>query len=120
MSHTTEDLANENSKKKSDVIKNIRLIDKGMREKVRGLPLFKLTFKRLRDLPLSRVLEIESWFCLLSESGQFKTLSRIYNENSPEYWQRIPNHLEEHVTMRYRRDVFVTMARNTMPEELHQ
>jgi len=119
MSRTTEDSPKKNSSRKSSIIKSIRSADKDMRDKVNRLSLFKVTFRTLRDLDEPRLIEIENWYVSLVASEHFKKLRRIYNENAPAYWERIPKHFEEHEKMRYRRDIFVTHARSTMPTEIN-
>lgn len=119
MSPTTEDSQKKNSKEQSIIIKRIRLCDKNLRERLKDLPLFKVTFRYLRDLETARLLEIETWYVELTSGENFNKLRRIYNENTPEYWRTIPNHFEEHEKMRYRQQIFISEARRTMPEEIN-
>lgn len=118
MSPTMEDSPRKNCKKQSSIIKNIRSLDKSLREKLNGLPLFKVTFRHLRDLEEDRLLEIENWYVELQRGEGYRNLTRIYNENPPEYWRAIPNHFEEHAKMRYRQQIFISEVRRTMPLEL--
>lgn len=119
MSRTTEDSQKKNSKEQSNIIKRIRSCDKNLRERLKDLPLFKVTFRYLRDLEIARLQEIESWYIELTSGENFNKLRRIYNENTPEYWRSIPNHFEEHEKMRYRQQIFISEARRTMPDEIN-
>ena len=106
---------------KSTVIKEIRSLDKDLREKAKGFPLFKVTFKNLRDLSDSRVVEIRDWYLDLVQQESHRLLMRLLNENTKEYWVNIQKrfyNLPEYGKLQYRLQVFVATARLSMPEEI--
>ena len=106
----------------SSIIKEIRSIDKSLRESIKGLPLFKVNFRLLRDLEEQRVVEIRDWYLKLQASEAYLSLMKLYRENKPDYWirvqKRFPN-LPEYGKLQYRLQVFVATARQTMPDEIN-
>ena len=106
---------------KSNVIKEIRSLDKDLRESVNKWPLFRVNFKLLRDLDEDKVLEIRDWYVSLKETSAYRDLVKLLKENKPEYWTRIqllfPN-LPEYRKLQYRLQIFVAEARRTMPTEI--
>ena len=106
---------------KSSVIKEIRLLDKDMRGRIQGFPLFKVNFKLLRDMEEDRVNQILDWYKNLLVGKEFRDLERLYKENKLEYWkyiQRNSSSLRELNKLRHLIQIFVTYARRTMPEEI--
>lgn len=106
---------------KSPVIKEIRSLDKDLRESVKGFPLFKINFKHLRDLEDQRVAEILDWYKSLFELECYRSLVKLYRENSTEYWlniQKRASYLPEYGKLQYRLQIFVAEVRSTMPNEI--
>lgn len=106
---------------KSDVIKEIRSLDKDLRGSVKGFPLFRVTFKHLRDLDEHRVKEVRKWYVKLVKTESYNRLVRLINENTKEYWvnvqKRFPN-LPEYGKLQYRLQIFVAEAKLSMPNEI--
>lgn len=106
----------------SSIIKEIRSIDKSLRESIKGFPLFKVNFRLLRDLEEQRVVEIRDWYLKLQANEAYLSLMKLYRENKPDYWIRVQKrffNLPEYGKLQYRLQVFVATARQTMPDEIN-
>lgn len=105
---------------RSKSMKEIRSLDKSMRDKVKGFPLFKVNFVKIRDDEDLQELVL-SWYTWLLDSKEFKDLVKLYNENPLDWWMRVQknfSYLPEYGLLKYRKQLFVELARKTMPQEI--
>lgn len=105
--------------KRSDLMKEIRGLDKELRAEFSGLLLFKVRFSRLRDAELDELHRVSSWYKDIKISQEYRDLRRLWKENTPEWWEnaRLFNpYLSEYERLKYLRLIFVRSCKNSMPE----
>jgi len=91
-----------------------------MRDKIKGFPLFKVSFVRIKeDLDAQEL--VLSWYNWLLDTKEYKELIKLYKENPTEWWLRVQktaSYLPEYGLLKYKKQMFVELAKKTMPREI--
>lgn len=102
----------------STVMKEIKSLDKSMRDKFTGFPLFQVAFGELKSADEEVQEVVLEWYKHILSCEHYESLRILWNENDPHWWHNVRTNspgLPEYCEFNYRKSVFVEYCKQTMP-----
>lgn len=104
-----------------ELLKEIRDLDKKLRDTFKGLMLFKVRFAGLKKKDIESVRSVYFWYKHIMSCDDFKVLLKLWKENTPEWWEntrRFNPNLKEYEKLKYLKLLFVNHCKKTMPKDI--